>query len=131
MKKILFVSLLFSVIGYAAPPKRIAAVVTEYRHNSHADVIVSRLLLTHTLDEKGERPNLKLVSLYTDQVPKNDTSRKWAAQYGVPIYKTVEETLTLGTGKLYHPGHPRNGDGALSWSNVPQQFSCTLNMNVY
>ncbi|SVE59518.1 uncharacterized protein METZ01_LOCUS512372, partial [marine metagenome] len=48
-------------------------VVTEYRHNSHADVIVSRLLLTHTLDGKGERPNLKLVSLYTDQVPKNDT----------------------------------------------------------
>ena len=104
----------------AAPPKRIAAVVTEYRHNSHADVIVSRLLLTDTLDGKGKRPSLKLVSLYTDQVPKNDTSRKWAKQFKVPIYKTVEETLTLGTGKLAvdgvlliaeHGKYPKNATG--------------------
>eukprot|EP00035_Acanthoeca_spectabilis_P004926 m.108169 g.108169 ORF g.108169 m.108169 type:complete len:550 (+) comp12793_c0_seq7:42-1691(+) len=32
--------------------------------------------------------------------------------------------LTLGTGKLYHEGQPENGDGNLSWSNVPVQFSC-------
>ena len=104
----------------SSPPKRIAAVVTEYRHNSHADVIVSRLLLTHTLDGKGERPNLKLVSLHTDQVPKNDTSRKWAKQFKVPIFKTVEETLTLGTGKLAvdgvllvaeHGKYPKNATG--------------------
>ena len=48
-------------------PKRIAAIVTEYRHNSHADVIVSRILESYTLDGKGEYPNLKLASLYTDQ----------------------------------------------------------------
>ena len=45
------------------PPKNVAAIVTEYRHNSHADVIVGRLLQTYTLDDEGERPNLKLVSL--------------------------------------------------------------------
>jgi hypothetical protein len=115
-----FLLLSLCVISCAAPPKRIAAVVTEYRHNSHADVIVSRLLLTHTLDEKGERPNLKLVSLYTDQVPASDTSRKWAKKFGVPIYKTVEETLTLGTGKLAvdgvllvaeHGKYPKNASG--------------------
>jgi len=115
-----FLLLSLCVISCAAPPKRIAAVVTEYRHNSHADVIVSRLLLTHTLDEKGERPNLKLVSLYTDQVPTSDTSRKWAKKFGVPIYKTVEETLTLGTGKLAvdgvlliaeHGKYPKNATG--------------------
>src|ERR1051325_10164925 len=54
--------------------KNVAAIVTEYRHNSHADIIVSRLLKTDTLDGKGNRSPLKLVSLYTDQVPKNDLS---------------------------------------------------------
>lgn len=117
-----YVTLLLAicVFGCAAPPKRIAAVVTEYRHNSHADVIVSRLLLTHTLDDKGERPNLKLVSLYTDQIPKSDTSRKWAKKFNVPIYQTVEQTLTLGTGKLAvdgvllvaeHGKYPKNATG--------------------
>lgn len=79
---------------------RIAAVVTEYRHNSHADVIVSQLMLTKTLDGKGAFPKLKLVSLFTDQVPKNDTSRKLAKEAGVPVFETVEGALTLGTGKL-------------------------------
>eukprot|EP00729_Bicosta_minor_P022722 gene22722-21114_t len=32
--------------------------------------------------------------------------------------------LTLGTGKLFHPGHPVNGDGNKSWSNLQVQFSC-------
>jgi hypothetical protein len=106
-----FLQLLFAAIAAActtvataeqSQPKhpRIAAVVTEYRHNSHADVIVSRLLQTETLDGKGRKPELQLVSLYTDQVPENDTSRKLSQEFGFPIYDTVEGALTLGTGKL-------------------------------
>lgn len=33
--------------------------------------------------------------------------------------------LSYRTGKLYHPAHPKNGDGNASWSPLPQQFSCT------
>ena len=43
--------------------RRIAAIVTVYTHNSHADVIVSRLLQTDTLDGKGNDSPLKLVSI--------------------------------------------------------------------
>ena len=74
--------------------------VTEYRHNSHADVIVSRMLLTDTLDGKGKYPELKLASLYTDQRPVNDMSRLLAASHRFAVYDTIAETLTLGTGKL-------------------------------
>ena len=84
----------------AAKPKRIAAVVTEYRHNSHADVIVSRLFQTQTLDGKGAKPRMQLMSVYTDQVPETDTSRKWAQQYGFRISDTVADALTLGSGDL-------------------------------
>jgi hypothetical protein len=84
----------------AAKPKRIAAVVTEYRHNSHADVIVSRLFQTQTLDDQGARPRMQLMSVYTDQVPERDTSRKWAKQYDFRISETVADALTLGTGEL-------------------------------
>ena len=110
--------------GAKPPPKKVAAIVTEYRHNSHADVIVSRLLQTYTLDDKGGRPNLKLVSLYLDQTPENDTGHKWAKKYGVPIHKTIREALTLGSGKLAvdgvllvaeHGDYPRNAFGSQAY----------------
>ena len=97
----IFAALLAGCAGLASPaPKRIAAIVTEYRHNAHADVIVGRLVESHTLDGKGEFPNLKLASLYTDQVPSNDTSRALMKQHDIPIYDKIEDALTLGTGKL-------------------------------
>jgi hypothetical protein len=61
--------------------KNVAAIVTVYRHNSHADVIVSRLLQTDTLDGKGKDSPLKLISLYTDQRPADDISRLLAASH--------------------------------------------------
>jgi hypothetical protein len=45
--------------------EQVAAVVSAYHHNSHADVIVSRLLQTDTLDGQGRTYPLELVSLYT------------------------------------------------------------------
>jgi hypothetical protein len=77
-------------------PKRIAAIVSVYHHNSHADMIVGRLLQTDTLDGKGPRRDLKLVSLYADQVPSSDLSRKLSRQYGFAIASSVAEALTLG-----------------------------------
>lgn len=100
--------------------RRVAAVVTEYRHNSHADVIVSRLLLTHTLDGKGTNSPLKLVSLYTDQRPPNDISRLLAASHRFHVSDSIADALTLGTGKLAvegillvaeHGNYPKSPNG--------------------
>src|SRR5262245_21912466 len=82
------------------PAKKLAAIVTVYYHNSHADMIVSRLLLTDTLDGKGHDSPLKLASLYTDQKPEKDISRLLAASHRFRVSETVEDALTLGTGRL-------------------------------
>ena len=81
-------------------PKRVAGVVTVYRHNTHADVIVGRLLNSLTLDGKGPRPALKLVSLYVDQVAEGELSRPLAKEHGFAIHDTVRGALTLGTDRL-------------------------------
>jgi hypothetical protein len=77
-----------------AQPKKIAAVVTEYRKWSHADVILRNLL--NGYPGGTTRPNMQLVSLYTDQVPKNDMSRDLAKKHGFKITETIAEALTLG-----------------------------------
>src|SRR5437867_4051593 len=102
---------------------RVAAICTAYYPRSHADVIVSKLLADYThpaprdlgqfdfhrtvrglteaplpTDALGrlKQPRVKVVSLYTDQVPANDISREWSQRSGVPIYPTIREALTLG-----------------------------------
>ena len=86
------------------PSRRIAAVVTEYRENSHADVIVGRLLATDTLDGKGKAYPFRLVSLFTDQTPKNDISRRLSKEHHFPIAPTIADALTLGTKTLAADG---------------------------
>src|SRR5215212_5235327 len=80
--------------------KRVSAIVTVYHHNSHADLIVSRLLQTDTLDGQGKECSLKLASLYTDQKRDKDISRLLAASHRFRVSETIEDALTLGTGHL-------------------------------
>jgi hypothetical protein len=75
---------------------KVAAIVTTYFHNSHADVIVSRLLQSMTLDDKGEQSTLRLASLYIDQPADSSVGLGIARQHHIPIYKTPAEALTLG-----------------------------------
>src|SRR3954469_24574639 len=91
-----------SVALGAAPPFRrlpVAAVVTEYRRNSHADVIVGKILEGFRQDG-GAGPALRLAALYTDQVPKTDLSRDLAKKHKFLIARTIEEAITLGGKKV-------------------------------
>jgi hypothetical protein len=80
--------------------KRVAAIVTEYRPLSHADVLVTKLLQGYDLFYTRVEPGLRVASLYTDQVPGNDLSREMAARHQVPIFPTIREALTLGGATL-------------------------------
>ena len=92
-----------AVVGMGpAPPgrPRVAGLTTAYFHNSHADLILGRLLDGYTLDGRGEPPSIALASLYLDQRPANDKGVRVAREHGVPLCATAAEALTLGTGKL-------------------------------
>ena len=79
---------------------RIAAVVTEYRPRSHADVIVGKYLRGFPTDDGFVDPRSKIVSLYMDQVAENDIGLATAEAFGVPVSRSIVQALTLGTGEL-------------------------------
>ncbi len=74
-------------------PKKVAAIVTEYRRHSHADVLVGKILDGFLYDGK-EKPDLELVTLYVDQTPAGDWSVDLAKKHGFTLCKTIAETLT-------------------------------------
>jgi hypothetical protein len=108
----------------ADPRKPIAAITTTYRVNSHSDLIIGRMMQTETLDGQGRVPTIKAASLFTDQVPKDDTSRRIAADLAVPVVKTVRDALTLGQEKIAvagalvvaeHGDYPLSPTGAIAY----------------
>src|SRR5947207_4092915 len=119
-------SFLLLVVSVSAQEKlpRVAVVTTVWRHNSHADVLGSRLVQGYTLDGQGEFPKLKLISAYVDQFPENDMSRGLAKEHGFTIYDSVTGALTLGTGQLAvdgvlliceHGDYPRSNTGSIQY----------------
>lgn len=100
--------------------KRVAAITTVYFHNSHADVILSRLFQGENLDFKSRMPDLELAGLYVDQSPENDLSREFSKKYGFRLCSSVEEALCLGGKTLAvegvlivgeHGNYPQNDRG--------------------
>lgn len=80
---------------------KIAAVVTIVHKYSHAQHFLDRFLEGYGWNGAHHKPPMDLVSLYVDQVGKDDLSRDRAARFpAMKIYPTVAETLTLGGSKL-------------------------------
>ena len=82
------------------PPKRIAAIITEYRPGSHGDVIIGKYLEGFNQDERPPYPRSKIVSMFLEQFPDKDISRERARKFNVPIFRTVADALTLGAERL-------------------------------
>lgn len=100
-------------------PKSVAAIVTIYRKNSHADVLVGKILEGWKQDG-GTGPALKLSSLYVDQFPADDMSVALAAKHGFRLCKSIREAIELDSGTVAvegvlsigeHGDYPRNEKG--------------------
>jgi hypothetical protein len=80
-------------------PRPVAAVITEWRKLSHADVFLPRLLEPEAW--RHARPyDLKLVSVYADQFPPNDLCRTYCTKHGVPVFESVRGAIGLGTNSV-------------------------------
>jgi hypothetical protein len=103
-----------------APRKKIALIATVMFKNSHAQHFVDRLAMGYTWAGQWQPPQTDLVSLYFAQFPDNDLARGRAKRYNIPIYSSIADALTLGTGKLAvdgvviigeHGDYPENEKG--------------------
>ncbi|MEO7142423.1 MAG: hypothetical protein ABI165_02870 [Bryobacteraceae bacterium] len=73
-----------------------AVIATVYRYNSHADVLIGRLLAGYSSNAVWTPSNTHVVSFHADQTPAIDMSRDLAARNGFHIYPSIREALTLG-----------------------------------
>jgi hypothetical protein len=100
---------------------KLAAIVTTFYKSSHAQHIVDRLLDGYGWNGTHHYPPMDLLSLYVDQVGRNDLSKERAARHpAMKIYPTIAGALTLGASKLAvdgvvivgeHGNYPRNEKG--------------------
>ena len=104
------------------PKKKVAAVVTVYRKNSHADVLVGKILEGWQQDG-GPGPALELVSLYVDQFPEEDLSVKLSQKHGFRMCKTIREAITLGGNEVAVDGVLSIGEhGEYPWNEFGQHL---------
>jgi hypothetical protein len=104
-------------------PLKIAAIVTEYRRFSHADVIVTKFLKGFPTDQGLIPARVQIASLYVDQFPDSDLSRHYAARYNIPIFGSIRQALTLGGDTLAVDGVLLIGEhGDYAWNEKEQHL---------
>ena len=111
-----------SVHAETAKPKSVAAVMTLWVHGSHADAIVAKIVKGWNSDG-GPRPNLKIASMYVDQVGEHDLSRDMGKKHGIPIFDSIEGAVTVGTSGIPIDGVLSIGEhGDYPWNEKGQQL---------
>ena len=80
--------------------KKVAAIITTYFPNSHADVIATKYMKGFPTDEDLKPPRTELVSIYLDQIDPRDIGVGLAEEHNVPIYQSIRQALTLGESDL-------------------------------
>ncbi|MFM8360947.1 MAG: hypothetical protein ACKOET_20535, partial [Verrucomicrobiota bacterium] len=89
-----------AIQGAEPRPLKVAAVVTEYRPWSHADVIAGKFIQGVKLDITPRWTPIPLRAMYVDQYPPNDLSRALSRQYGFPLVDSIARTILDEQGNL-------------------------------
>lgn len=100
----------------SAPARiRIAAIVTAYYRNSHADVFIGNMLRGFWWEGKPHAGQLEIAAMYLEQTPANDIGRAEAARHGFPIKSTVAGAMLPGVRGVVligeHGDYPLNEKG--------------------
>ena len=77
------------------PRKRVAAITTTYFKYSHADDIITKFIEGYGVVGRTFLPHCDVVSMYVEQFPETDIGRGMAARYGIPLFDTPSEALTM------------------------------------
>jgi hypothetical protein len=103
--------------------KKIAAIITEYRPGSHADVIVGKFLQGFPTDAGLFAPRVEVAAMYIDLFPEEDMGREVAEVHGVPIYGSIPAALCSGGKELAVDGVLLIGEhGDYAWNEKEQQL---------
>ncbi|HEY8503471.1 MAG TPA: hypothetical protein VIL46_02740, partial [Gemmataceae bacterium] len=110
------------------PTKKVAVVTSAYYYLSHAYHLCGRLLYGYLRGGEFHHPDIGLASLFVEQVKDDDLSRGLARRHGFRLSPTIEDALTLGTGKLAvdgvllvaeHGDYPYNAKGQKLYPRYP------------
>ena len=80
--------------------KKVALVTSAYYYLSHAYHIGGRFLDGYMKADEHHFPEFGVASAYVEQVKANDLSRELAKEHSFRLSESIEDALTLGTGKL-------------------------------
>ncbi len=99
---------------------KVAFLGTAFYKHSHAQHFLDRLTQGYTWRGQWVEPRVTVASVYVDQFPINDLARGRAQKHNLKIVDSIEDALTLGTGKLAvdgvviigeHGNYPKNEMG--------------------
>lgn len=78
----------------------VAAIATEYRSWSHADVILGRVIKGYRLDVEPHFSPVRVRAMYIEQMPKTDIGRAIGVSHNIPIVKSIRDAILDDHGRV-------------------------------
>lgn len=94
---------------------KIAAIITAYYRNSHADVFIGNMLRGYYWNGEPHKSQLEIAAMHIVQTPGTDIGRAEAMKRGIPLKQTVREAIVPGIRGVAligeHGDYPTNEKG--------------------